>query len=94
MWLMMRPTKYAKSIPNVPNVFFDSRVIKGERQNHEYKLENDDQYVCVIKIFELALYTLINREDEYMFELNQINLRENKDKLFIAKQTTHQSINI
>jgi hypothetical protein len=67
----------------VPNLFFDSRVIKRERTLNKYNCKTDKSLICIIKIFELAIYSLINREDEEIFELNQINLQENKDKLFI-----------
>jgi hypothetical protein len=67
----------------VPNLFFDSRVIKRERTLNKYNCKTDKSLICVIKIFELVIYSLINREDEEIFELNQINLQENKDKLFI-----------
>lgn len=68
---------------NVPHLFFDSLVIKRERTLNKYNCKTDKSLICIIKIFELAIYSLINREDEEIFELNQINLQENKDKLFI-----------
>ena len=70
----------------VPNLFFDCRVIKRERDKCKYTYNSDKSLLCVIKIFELAIYSLINREDEEIFELNKINLQENKDKLFIANK--------
>jgi hypothetical protein len=76
----------------VPHVFFDSRVIPTERAIHKYNFDADIQLKCVFSIFELALYTLINREDEEIFELNQIDIRENKDKLFIAKHSKNLSM--
>lgn len=70
---------------NVPYVFFDSRVIKREREMHNYDYELDKSLIYVIKVFELAIYTLINKEDEFIFELLQIDLQENQDKLFILE---------
>lgn len=70
----------------VPHLFFDSRVIKRERDIRKYNCKTDTSLICAIKIFELAIYSLINREDEEIFELNKINLQENKDKLFIANK--------
>ena len=70
----------------VPHLFFDSRVIKRERDMRKYNFKTDTSLICTIKIFELAIYSLINREDEENFELNKINLQENKDKLFIVNK--------
>ena len=70
----------------VPHLFFDSRVIKRERDMRKYNFKTDTSLICAIKIFELAIYSLINKEDEEIFELNQINLQENKDKLFIVNK--------
>jgi hypothetical protein len=68
-----------------PYVFFDGRIIKRERELHNYDFKTDKQLDCVIKVFELAIYSLINREEELYFDLNQIRINENKDKLFILE---------
>lgn len=73
----------------VPNLFFDCRVIKRERDKCKYTYNSDKSLICIIKIFELAIYSLINREDEEIFELNKINLQENKDKLFIVNKNKY-----
>jgi len=68
-----------------PYVFFDKRVIKRERDLNNYDFKSDKQLEQVIKVFELAIYSLINREEELYFDLNQVTLRESKDKLFILE---------
>jgi hypothetical protein len=70
-----------------PYTFFDGRVIPSEREHTRYRSETDKSLECVVKMFELSIYYLINREDEVLFELGLINLQENKDKLFIAQST-------
>jgi hypothetical protein len=70
-----------------PYTFFDGRVIPSEREHTGYASETDKSLECVIKMFELSIYYLINREDEVIFDLGLINLQENKDKLFIAQST-------
>jgi len=68
-----------------PCTFFDSRVIQEERDHNKYIYESDTAFKCVIKIFELAIYSLINREDELIFDLNQILIKDARDKLFILE---------
>jgi hypothetical protein len=68
-----------------PYVFFDKRIIMSERETNNYDFKTDKQLDCVIKIFELAIYSLINREEEIYFDLNQIRIKETKDKLFILE---------
>lgn len=68
-----------------PYVFFDKRIIMSEREANNYDFKTDKQLDCVIKIFELAIYSLINREEELYFDLNQIRIKETKDKLFILE---------
>jgi hypothetical protein len=68
-----------------PYTFFDSRVIQEERNHNKYNYESDTAFKCVIKIFELAIYSLINREDELIFDLNQISIQDARDKLFILE---------
>jgi hypothetical protein len=73
-----------------PCTFFDSRVILEERERGNYEYETDQLLSIMIKVFELAIYTLINREDEAIFERDLINLQENKDKLFIKQHLLRQ----
>lgn len=68
-----------------PRVFFDSRVIQEERDHNKYNYESDTEIKCVITVFELAIYSLINREDELIFDMNQIIIQEHRDKLFILE---------
>lgn len=68
-----------------PNTFFDKRVIMEEREHGKYDLDSDAILPIVIKVFELAIYTLINREDEAIFERDLIDLQESKDKLFLGR---------
>jgi hypothetical protein len=70
-----------------PYTFFDGRVIPSEREHTGYAYETDKSLECVIKLFELSIYYLINREDEVLFDLGLIDLQENKDRLFIAQST-------
>jgi hypothetical protein len=67
-----------------PYTFFDCRVIPSEREHSNYKYENDTMLETALKGFELAIYTLINREDETIFEINDFNVQEIRDRLFIA----------
>lgn len=69
-----------------PYVFFDQYVIENERLKTSKTLNLKKHLECVVKIFELAIYNLINREDELIFELNQIDLKENIDKLYLCEQ--------
>jgi hypothetical protein len=73
-----------------PYVFFDGRIIQREREMHNYDFKSDKQLEQVIKVFELAIYSLINREEELYFDLNQIRINENKDKLFILENQINQ----
>ena len=71
-----------------PYTFFDCRVIPSERKHSKYKYEEDTMLDAVLKGFELAIYTLINREDETIFEIECFNIQELKDRLFIAYTET------
>jgi hypothetical protein len=68
-----------------PRLFFDSRVIQEERHHSKYDYESDTKFKCVLSVFELAIYSLINREDELIFDLNQFLIQEYRDKLFILE---------
>jgi hypothetical protein len=71
-----------------PFTFFDCRVIPSEREHSNYNFESDTAIGDVVKGFELAIYTLINREDEIIFEMEQIDVQELRDRLFIAETRT------
>lgn len=73
-----------------PYTFFDKRVILEEREYGKYDCESDAILPIVIKVFELAIYTLINREDEAIFERDLSDLQENKDKMFIKEHLSRQ----
>jgi hypothetical protein len=75
-----------------PYVFFDGRIIQEEREHIHYKYESDVQFRCVFSILELAIYSLINREDELIFDLSQIDIQENRDKLFILGELRSASL--
>jgi hypothetical protein len=68
-----------------PYTFFDSRVIPKERERANYKMEEDALLPDVIKAFELAIYTLMNREDEIAFEMDLVDIQELRDRLFLSK---------
>lgn len=68
-----------------PRIFFDSRVIQEERDHNKYNYDLDTEFKCVISVFELVIYSLINREDELIFDMNQIFIQEHRDKLFILE---------
>ena len=68
-----------------PYIFFDRRVILSERQNTNYRRESDLSLNVVLKLFELAIYSLINREDEIVFEMDYFNTQALEDRLFIAE---------
>jgi hypothetical protein len=74
-----------------PYTFFDKRVILEEREYGKYDCESDAILPIVIKVFELAIYTLINREDEAIFERDLIDLQENRDKLFIKEHLSRRT---
>ena len=73
-----------------PDLFFDSRVLPYERTVYMYNPTDDDQLEPMIKSFELAIYTMINREDETLFDMEQINIQEERDCNVIRqlKETT------
>lgn len=50
----------------VPRVYFDSRVIESERVKNKIKKNSDEQ---IFKAIELMVYTLINRTDEFKFDV-------------------------
>jgi hypothetical protein len=50
----------------VPRVYFDSRVIESERVKNKDNKNNDEQ---IFKAIELMVYTLINRADEFKFDV-------------------------
>jgi len=51
-----------------PYTFFDCRVIPSEREHNKYKFEEDTEVASILAAFETAIYTLINREDEAIFD--------------------------
>ncbi len=62
-----------------PDLFFDSRVLPYERNHVHYEATHDDKLEPMIKSFELAIYTMINREDETLFDMEQVNIQEEID---------------
>ena len=50
----------------VPRVYFDSRVIESERVKNKITKNSDEQ---IFKAIELMVYTLINRADEFKFDV-------------------------
>lgn len=68
-----------------PFTFFDCRIIPSEREHSSYNFDSDTAIGDVVKGFELAIYTLINREDEIIFEMEEIDIEELRDRLFIAE---------
>ncbi len=78
-------TKICELVFSKPFTFFDCRVIPSEREHSNYNFESDTAIGDVVKGFELAIYTLINREDEIIFEMEQIDIEELRDRLFIAE---------
>jgi hypothetical protein len=66
-------------------MFFDSRIIPYERTIYMYNSADDDQLEPMIKSFELAIYSMINREDETLFDMEQINIQEERD-CYIMRQ--------
>jgi hypothetical protein len=68
-----------------PDLYFDSRVLPYERTIWMYDAANDDTLEPIIKSFELAIYTMINREDETLFDMEQINIQEERD-CYIMRQ--------
>lgn len=56
-----------------PHMLFDSSIFWYERQTNN--IEPD------LKTFEQAIYTLINREDELLFDIEQIDIDTIRDKL-------------
>ena len=68
-----------------PYTFFDRRVILSERETTNYSRESDSSLDVVVKLFELAIYSLINREDEIVFEMDCFDVQALKDRLFIAE---------
>ena len=74
-----------------PYTFFDKRVILEEREHGKYDLDSDAVLPIIVKVFELAIYTLINREDEAIFERDLINLQDSKDKLFLKEHLSRQT---
>jgi hypothetical protein len=52
----------------VPRVYFDSRVIESERTKNKDDKNSDEK---MFKAIELMVYTLINRADEFKFDVGQ-----------------------
>jgi hypothetical protein len=63
-----------------PHLLFDSSVFWYERQIINIEPE--------LKIFEQAIYTLINREDELLFDIEQIDIYTIRDKLLYKTITS------
>lgn len=68
-----------------PDTFFDSRVLPYERNVWNYNVDNDTKLNDVIKNFELAIYTMINREDEVLFDMEQINIDDIQNKYYMQQ---------
>ena len=68
-----------------PDIFFDSRVLPYERTVWNYNVDNDTKLNEVIKKFELAIYTMINREDEVLYDLEQINIDDIQYKYYMQQ---------
>jgi hypothetical protein len=80
-----------KLVFSKPYTFFDCRVIPAERTHTNYKVEEDVLLPDVIKAFELAIYTLINREDEIAFEMDLVDIQELRDRLFLLNYFSRSS---
>ena len=52
----------------VPKLYFDSRVIESERAKNKDDKNNDEK---MFKAIELMVYTLINRSDEFKFDMGE-----------------------
>jgi hypothetical protein len=63
-----------------PHLLFDSSIFWYERQTNNIEPE--------LKIFEQAIYTLINREDELLFDIEQIDIDTIRDKLLYKTITS------
>jgi hypothetical protein len=63
-----------------PHLLFDSSIFWYERQIINIEPE--------LKIFEQAIYTLINREDELLFDIEQIDIDTIRDKLLYKTITS------
>ncbi len=61
-----------------PRLYFDSQAVHKECAGHEVSFE----------IFEQAIYTLINREDELLYDIEQINIADIRDRLLYQILTT------
>ena len=57
-----------------PNTYLDSRVIFGERSKYRLDFCLKDQ--LFLDIFTMMVYTFINREDEIIFDMSQINIEK------------------
>ena len=60
-------------------------AVCGFKSSPVYKVDEDVLLPDVIKAFELAIYTLINREDEISFEMESIDIEELRDRLFLRE---------
>jgi len=68
-----------------PRVYFDSRVLPYERGAWNYNYETDTELKQVISTCELAIYTMINREDELLYDIEQIDIDTIRDKLLLQQ---------
>lgn len=68
-----------------PRVYFDSRVLPYERSAWKYNYELDTELKPVFSTCELAIYTMINREDELLYDIKQIDIDTIKDKLLLQQ---------
>ena len=57
-----------------PITFLDSRVIFSERSKTRLDFCPKDQ--LFLDIFTMMVYTFINREDEIIFDMSQINIEK------------------
>jgi len=68
-----------------PRVYFDSRVLPYERGAWNYNYETDLELKQVISTCELAIYTMINREDELLYDIEQIDIDTIRDKQLLQQ---------
>ncbi len=68
-----------------PRVYFDSRVLPYERSAWNYNYQLDTELKQVMSTCELAIYTMINREDELLYDIEKIDIDTMKDKLLLQQ---------